>query len=652
MFSVFLTVVHIAVIGVTLGLLFSGKDVFPAVFDTLPLYIYNDARLKELTWRSKTHYPGHVYRPVYGYLFNSGYRGRVKDTFEIIFEKPGENILTKRYLSLIKEAEMELYQMKRYQDHFCLLDSYYSCVKPQSLMRLFDGTYSYVDPVFHDPHFDNLTTVIYKANIYNETREYLELFIGRDSVIRPEKCYTSITRSMFFMGWPLYVIDGKFGKEVTIQEFLADKFRPEVERIRDFDLVGILDIYYVSKLLYEYDLVKQALTDIKLAIGSFLFILVFMTCQTGSIVVTLLGILSILSSFLLTNLFYRYVLQFKYFGFFHVIAIFLILGIGADDLFVFYDTWRLTGHNKYPSDAHRLSDCYRKAAKTTFVTSVTTMMAFFVSGLSPLLPVKTFGIFSGFLIILNYVWVIIYFPCIIMLHHTRTKFIWKRLYKWLFSICYDTDPKVVATRRRQSISSAHGSETQSVSETSSSRKLLTNSGNEIQETDCVSPSPEPPATKNNKIEADTRVPLPSVSQSVSRETMSFQSRDELKSDLNIEIDSGNDPDDMGYRHHVPTTLDLKKIECETQREEILERKKNKPKKNFEDRNFIVKFLKNGFFDLMTKRVVKILVPLLFLGVSAFFIHRATLIEPDTHQVCKLFFCLENLNPVWYKEFYS
>lgn len=613
-----LTALHLAVIGTTLGLLFTGRDVFPAVFDTLPLYIYNDARLKELTWRSRNLYPDFIYRPVYGYAFNSGYRGRVKDTFEVIFETPGKNLLNKRHLTLIQNAENKLFDNEDFRKYFCLLDRHYTCVKPQSILRLFDGTFAHIDSVFEDPEFDNVTGVIYQASYHEETQEYLDLFIGKDHVIKAEHCFTSITRSMFFMGWPLYIVKGSYGTETSIQEFLAYTFRPMVEKIRDFDLVEIIDVYYISKLLYEFDLVKQALTDIKLAIGSFLFIFVFMTCQTGSIVVTSLGILSILSSFLLTNLFYRYVLQFKYFGFFHVIAIFLILGIGADDLFVFYDTWRLTGHNKYPSDAHRMSECYRKAAKTTFVTSVTTMMAFFVSGLSPLLPVKTFGLFAGLLIILNYIWVIIYFPSIIMLHHTKTKFIWRRLKKFLFGICIDTNPQVTNARRSSASSSSF-----SVSETNSSRKLLKASESEKRLVDETEPQLE-----------ENKIKFPTVSSSVSQQKIPSVSRDDSKCDVKIEIEGGMDANDLDYKHHVPLSLDLKKIECETQREEIIERKRNKPRKNFEDRNIVVKFLKNGFFDLMTKRVVKVAVPLVFLGVSIFFIHRATLIEPDTQQVCQ------------------
>lgn len=622
MLSVSVTFIHVAIIAITTGLVITGNDVFPAVFDDLPLYIYNDVRLKELSWRSRTSFDGYVFRPVYDTSINLGYRGRIGDTVEVIYEKPDVNILTPAYLYWIKSAENRLFREVNFQTYYCLLDHNDDCVKPQSIIRLFDGTYSHIDTIFYDRNFNNISEVLYKASVYNETKDYLKLFLGKDSVITPTKSYTSITRSFYLMGWPLYLIqDGNWGTLEDIKSYLADTFKPKIENIRDFYLVERLNVYYLSKMLYEHDLVQQALTDIKLAIGSVLFIFLFMCFQTGTVVVTSLGVLSILSSFLLTNLVYRYVFQFRYFGFFHVIAIFLILGIGADDLFVFYDTWRLTGHTKYPSDAHRLSECFRKAAKTTFVTSLTTMMAFLVSGLSPLLPVKTFGIFTGVLVAVNYIWVIIYFPSIIIIHHRITKNWWRKFHRFLLSIC-------LAERLpnfRKTTKPPANSDTNSISEANSSRELLTGCSNDHNN---LKESPRNNALLNNNV-------IPSISRYISPSHVFMPASDKaMDSDQNeyhdvaVMIEEDERPDSVALK----TKCSLERIQSDSPTEEHLKRKSPKPKKNFEDRNRVVKFLRNTFFDFMTKRIVKILIPLMFLGVSIFFIHRATMIEPDTHQV--------------------
>ena len=114
---------------------------------------------------------------------------------------------------------------------------------------------------------------------------------------------------------------------------------------------------------------------------------------------------------------YRVVFDYRYFGIFHVLGLFIILGIGADDVFVFYDTWRESGHYKFPSMAHRLSFVYRRASLAMMWTSATTAVAFIVSATSPFLGVNSFGVFSGILVLVNYMSVITFFPCAVIMHH-------------------------------------------------------------------------------------------------------------------------------------------------------------------------------------------------------------------------------------------
>lgn len=177
--SVIVSIGHLVTFAVTAGLLASGHDVFPIVFDELPLLIMNDARLKDLAWREKDFYNGSVYRPVYGRSVPTWYRGTVKDIVEVTLEKPGGNVLTTLNLRLIQLAEDRLFNLKSYQDDFCTVDYYEDCIKPKSILRFFDGTYSHVDPVFSDNNFTNIREVMFKANYYNETKEELLLFLGK-----------------------------------------------------------------------------------------------------------------------------------------------------------------------------------------------------------------------------------------------------------------------------------------------------------------------------------------------------------------------------------------------------------------------------------------------------------------------------------------
>lgn len=50
-------------------------------------------------------------------------------------------------------------------------------------------------------------------------------------------------------------------------------------------------------------------------------------------------VLGIFSSVTVALFFYKVIIRIEYFDFIHILAVFLILGIGADDVFVVWDAW-------------------------------------------------------------------------------------------------------------------------------------------------------------------------------------------------------------------------------------------------------------------------------------------------------------------------
>lgn len=137
---------------------------------------------------------------------------------------------------------------------------------------------------------------------------------------------------------------------------------------------------------------------------------------------------------------YRIVFDFRYIGIFHVLSVFIILGIGADDVFVFCDTWRASKDKVYPNLVSRFSHVYSHTAGAMFITSFTTMVAFISNVFSPLLGVSSFGTFSALLVFVNYLSVIIFFPTVIITHELY----WKN-WKWpcckLFHMFCDRNPR-------------------------------------------------------------------------------------------------------------------------------------------------------------------------------------------------------------------
>ena len=349
-------------------------------------------------------------------------RSRKGDVLELFFEKDDGNVLTKKNLQKMKEIEDEFWNNAEFQSSFCMRDEIppYACVKPVSVLRYFDGTYKKIDSILFDPDFDNIPRVLNAAMMNNRTRAALYYNLGTNSTITATRASATIVREKIFLGMPLegYENNTARGREQfrAIQKFTVANFKPIGQKYFAKG-AGDMDFFYSSLTLLIDALESIIYRDFSLVIGSFAFIALFLLFQTRSFWISGWAIFGILTGFFGANLIYRIVIDFRYFGFFNLLAIFILLCIGADDVFVFYDTWKYSSHYKYKSLAHRLSDCYRKAAGAMLYTSLTTAVAFAVSAASPLLGISTFGVFSALLIFINYISVIVFFPTVIVTYH-------------------------------------------------------------------------------------------------------------------------------------------------------------------------------------------------------------------------------------------
>ena len=110
----------------------------------------------------------------------------------------------------------------------------------------------------------------------------------------------------------------------------------------------------------------------------------------------------------------------KYFDTMNMFLVFIILGIGADDVFVFVDAWKQSVI-LYPDlrgdEVARMKYTLSRAARACFVTKFTTMCAFIAAATSPLMPTRAFGIFAAVMVALCWILVTVYYPAIIMIHH-------------------------------------------------------------------------------------------------------------------------------------------------------------------------------------------------------------------------------------------
>jgi protein dispatched 1 len=80
--------------------------------------------------------------------------------------------------------------------------------------------------------------------------------------------------------------------------------------------------------------------DTSYAIFSVIFVFIYFIIHLRSLFLAFIGISIILFSFSVTVCITEGILRITYFSSLHSLAIFIVLGIAADDIFVFIDAWR------------------------------------------------------------------------------------------------------------------------------------------------------------------------------------------------------------------------------------------------------------------------------------------------------------------------
>eukprot|EP00795_Rhopilema_esculentum_P002676 gene2676-884_t len=318
---------------------------------------------------------------------------------ELFFSLKEKNVLTAKNLKDIDNTEKRLYNDEIFQKKICNLNYVTgNCSLPLSIIRLFDGTYRKLNPDLFDPEFRNIEKVLRVANNISITRALVAFSLDIHSVINNDIVRAGCVRSVIFNGFPLkgyrHAEDRKDEQTEELNKYTQKAFADTLKNMYK-DGVGSMDLYYNNLALFFDAIDKQVIYDLLLAAGSFLFIFCFIWVNTGSLWITSWALLGILTNFFGANLVYRVLLDFRYIGIFHVLSVFIILGIGADDVFVFFNTWKLMEQRKYPNLIIHLTETFRCAASAMFVTSLTTMAAFLASAASPLLAVSSFGVFSG-----------------------------------------------------------------------------------------------------------------------------------------------------------------------------------------------------------------------------------------------------------------
>ncbi|XP_041460161.1 protein dispatched homolog 1-like [Lytechinus variegatus] len=155
-----------------------------------------------------------------------------------------------------------------------------------------------------------------------------------------------------------------------------------------------------------------------IAIGCVCVILIIWV-YVGSLFVTVMTMISIILSMVVAFFLYHVIYRIPFFPFINVITVILIIGVGADDCFVYVDIWKAT-KNEIGEGKEKLVpillDTLKHAATTMFVTSLTTSAALFAGVVSTITALRCFSVFAGSAILVNFALTLTWIPAAVMIH--------------------------------------------------------------------------------------------------------------------------------------------------------------------------------------------------------------------------------------------
>lgn len=229
--------------------------------------------------------------------------------------------------------------------------------------------------------------------------------------------------------------------QADLKQYIVDGFLDEMDYIAEPGSNKNLNSYYFMGSLIFDVLVNIVIWDALLAIFSLVFVFFWLRINTGSFFLAGVGILEIFMSIPVAWFIFTGIFQIKYFAFLNALSIFIVAAIGADDIFIFIDAYKQSGERD-PQNLEnletRMSWVYRRTGTAMAITSATTCSAFLCTLITPLVEIKSFGIFAAVVILIDYVLVMSLFCTAVVIYHDRYEN--RRAWCGCCTNCSYTDP--------------------------------------------------------------------------------------------------------------------------------------------------------------------------------------------------------------------
>jgi hypothetical protein len=227
---------------------------------------------------------------------------------------------------------------------------------------------------------------------------------------------TMRARSWFglpFAGFDSHLADVEAQKEVYL-DFIDNELLPMLEEASTDNV----EIFYMGPVLTDHEVFLSVRQDTYWSIGSIIFVWVYMSVHLRAPHLAFLGMGIVALSFPMGLVVFR-MFGNEQMAIINFLALFLLIGIGADNIFILTDLWRqarLTSTNA----TEQLQRTMSKAGKAVTVCGITTACSFLANGASAVKPVREFGIFVGICVLSNLLLCLTLYPPVLVLFE-RTK---------------------------------------------------------------------------------------------------------------------------------------------------------------------------------------------------------------------------------------
>lgn len=208
--------------------------------------------------------------------------------------------------------------------------------------------------------------------------------------------------------------------------FLRSAYQGEDDRFVQY---GPLRVRIWESEADEMD--KMISADFGIAIFSILFVYFVLYAYLRSFWLASWAMYQIVFSLPIGGFFYKNLFQVHYFEFLHILIVYLVLGVGADDIFVFCDCFwhqqqqEIAGNQELQGVAlsrdrlHKiLKESWKRSSGAIFNTSITTTIAFLSCSVSEVMPMRTCGWYAATCIVTVYIMTITFAPASLVIWHT------------------------------------------------------------------------------------------------------------------------------------------------------------------------------------------------------------------------------------------